>query len=139
MYSSGLPVVYLILVITLIIIYYTDKYLVLNFNKRTKILSAKALELFVRMLKFGVLLHIVTGSLMFMNKNMFEEDESFDQLLTFHEKTMIKINTSPQFLTFFIFQALIFILLFTGSSALKCFEKFKFKVLLDDNFKEIES
>lgn len=103
MYSSGLPVVYLILVITLIIIYYTDKYLVLNFNKRTKILSAKALELFVRMLKFGVLLHIVTGSLMFMNKNMFEEDESFDQLLTFHEKTMIKINTSPQFLTFFIF------------------------------------
>lgn len=78
MYSSGLPVVYIILAVTLIIIYYTDKYLVFNFNKRSTILSDKALFLFVRMLKFGILLHIVTGSLMFMNKNIFEGNDSFD-------------------------------------------------------------
>jgi hypothetical protein len=52
---------------------------------------------------------------------------------------MLKLNNSPQFLYFFSFQALLFFILFTGSKALKCFERFHYKVLLNNEYKEIES
>jgi len=80
MYSSGLPVLYIILAVTLSIIYVVDKFLILNFHKRTKVVGDRALYHFVEMLKVGILLHIITGSLMFMNKNIFDEDKSFNKI-----------------------------------------------------------
>jgi hypothetical protein len=71
MYSSGMPFTYVILFVTLILIFYIDKYLIFSFYKRSKVISDKALLHFVLMLKAGIILHIFTGSLMFMNRDIF--------------------------------------------------------------------
>ena len=71
MYSSGLPVFYIILLFNLGLMYISDKYMILNFNKRSKILSKSTLLTFIKMMKFGIFLHLIFGSVMFMNKNMF--------------------------------------------------------------------
>ena len=76
MYSSGIPLVYLVLLASLIVTYFTDKWLILNYNKRAKSLTSKSLLMFVNMLKFGIFLHLIVGGLMFMNDNMFDESES---------------------------------------------------------------
>ena len=78
MYSSGIPLVYLVLLASLVVTYFTDKWLILNYNKRAKSLTSKSLLMFVNMLKFGIVLHLIVGGLMFMNDNMFDESESGD-------------------------------------------------------------
>ena len=82
MYSSGLPFLYLVLFVTLLIIYMIDKSLIFKFYRRKNVFGQQKgiLLHFVVMLKFGIFLHLLTGSLMFANSNIFEADSDFDQV-----------------------------------------------------------
>ena len=86
------------------LMYSIDKCLILKYHRKSEILNKRALFLFMRMMKVGVFLHIVTGSLMFMNDRIFRQKEALNQLLTKKEgkgeRVMITMNYTPH-ITYF--------------------------------------
>lgn len=76
MYSSGLPIMFLIALVNFSIIYWIDKYLLLRFYKTPKNYSDVSIKFTISEMKWGIIFHFIFGALMYSNERILSSSGS---------------------------------------------------------------
>ena len=74
MYSSGMPIMYMIGFIFFSVTYAVNKYLLINFYQKSRTLTRSIPIFSVSYLKYGIALHMGVAAFMLTNKEGFETE-----------------------------------------------------------------
>lgn len=91
LYSAGLPLLYFIMAASLLLTFYVDKVLFINFYKVPKIIDTEKSLLFAaKLMKLAVWFHFIVGTLLFSNQGALAANTSVSELLAAHRATSFK-------------------------------------------------
>ena len=70
MYSSGLPILFLITAVNFVLIYWVDKWLVLRFYRTPKNYDELCINFSLEEIKLSFVFHFIIGAIVFSNKKI---------------------------------------------------------------------
>ena len=123
LYSAGLPLLYFIMAASLLLTFYVDKVLLINFYKVPKTIDTEKSLLFAaKLMKLAVWFHFLVGTLLFSNRSTLAGAGSASELLAAYKAKSFK-NT--QLKLFIYCQAVLIVIMYGGEILLSRLQVFE--------------